>query len=210
VPPHEFSSAMLSTRVSYDNGEKTLGSGIRISFHDDGTSSSNRSLVLLHGLNSHSGTWRNNIPAFASLGWRTIAPTLPRVNREPTGEDIKEYSMIIHELVFEKLGANEISIIGNSMGGWIAMQVAVLFHDEVEHLVLEDSAGVDSYLPEKISTPTLIIWGTRDEILPIRYATKLNSKINKSKLVTFETAGHVPHWEDPEGFNATVREFLRG
>ncbi|MDH2900629.1 MAG: alpha/beta hydrolase [archaeon] len=200
---------MRSIRVEYDNSQATLSSEFTISYHDEGSKSrASRSLLLLHGLNAHSGTWRNNIPTFAHIGWRAIAPTLPRIDAEPSDENIKEYSKIIHELVVEKLDIQEIDAIGNSMGGWVAMQLAVSFPDMVKHLILEDSAGVGSDLPQKISMPTLIIWGERDNIVPVKDAVALNSKIKNSKLITVKDIGHVFHWEDPDGFNRTVERFL--
>jgi pimeloyl-ACP methyl ester carboxylesterase len=105
---------------------------------------------------------------------------LPRTRSEPTDKGIREYAKIIHELVVEKLSIEEIDPVGNLMGGWIAMQLAASFPDLLKHLVLEDSAGVGSDLPEKISVPTLILWGERDDILPLKHAVALSMNIKGS------------------------------
>ena len=50
----------------------------------------------------------------------------------------------------------------------------------------------------KIHTPTLIIWGVQDELIPLEAGHKINSLISNSQLVTFEGCGHVPQEEVPE------------
>jgi pimeloyl-ACP methyl ester carboxylesterase len=128
---------MQPIRVEYDNNPTALSSGLVISYCYEGLNSSTKlGLVMVHGRNAHSGTWRNNIPYFVQNGWRVVAPTLPRTSGEPRAENISEYANIIHELVSEKLGIEEINAIGNSMGGWIATQLAVSYPNLVKRLVL--------------------------------------------------------------------------
>jgi pimeloyl-ACP methyl ester carboxylesterase len=55
----------------------------------------------------------------------------------------------------------------------------------------------------EISVPTLILWGEKDNLIPLIFAKKFNNDIASSKLVTFKELGHLPHEEDPD---ATVRE----
>lgn len=59
-----------------------------------------------------------------------------------------------------------------------------------------------------INTPTLIIWGRNDKLMPLRYAKKF--QIPNSKLVIFDQCGHYPHVEKAEKFNRTVSRFLNG
>jgi pimeloyl-ACP methyl ester carboxylesterase len=203
-----FGKKFYPIKGRYDNSEVSLSSGLSISYHDVGPKSTeSRTILLLHGLNAHSGTWRKNVPFFANVGWRPIAPTLPRVEILPTAEEIEEYSEMIHELV-KKLSIAEFDVIGNSMGGWIAMQLSASFPEIVRRVVLEDSAGSESDLPGKVRAKTLIIWGENDNILPIRNGIALNSKIESSKLVKVDGVGHVCHWEDPDTFNELVERFL--
>jgi 2-hydroxy-6-oxonona-2,4-dienedioate hydrolase len=196
-------------RVEFDNSQETLDNGLVLSFHEERGSRERGSIVFLHGRNAHSGTWRQNVSYFSQkLGYRVLAPTLPRVDGSPARNDIAEYSRYIAELL-GKLGIERASFVGNSMGGWVAMQLAVNYPKLVESLVLEDSAGVDSGLPERIEQiPVLIIWGENDEILSVKNARILNSLISRSLLVTIKNVGHVFHWEKPEEFNKTVERFL--
>jgi pimeloyl-ACP methyl ester carboxylesterase len=43
--------------------------------------------------------------------------------------------------------------------------------------------------------PTTIIWGTRDQLLPIRYAHDFHAGIANSELVLLSGAGHTPQTE---------------
>jgi pimeloyl-ACP methyl ester carboxylesterase len=49
-----------------------------------------------------------------------------------------------------------------------------------------------------ISAPTLLIWGRRDPVIPVRFGRRAAAIIPGARLVEFDT-GHVPHTSDPEG-----------
>ncbi len=53
-----------------------------------------------------------------------------------------------------------------------------------------------------IAAPTLVIWGRRDPVIPLRIGRGISREIPGARLVVFDT-GHVPHTSDPEG---VVRE----
>jgi pimeloyl-ACP methyl ester carboxylesterase len=56
--------------------------------------------------------------------------------------------------------------------------------------------------------PTLLMWGTRDAIVPFSHAQIAHEAMPGSQLEVFEGAGHFPHHDDPVRFLAVVREFL--
>ena len=56
--------------------------------------------------------------------------------------------------------------------------------------------------------PTMIVWGARDRIIPLRHGTEASDLIPGSRLEVFPDAGHFPHVEDPDRFARIVREFL--
>ncbi|MEM9214624.1 MAG: alpha/beta hydrolase [Cyanobacteria bacterium P01_F01_bin.150] len=60
-------------------------------------------------------------------------------------------------------------------------------------------------LVEKISCPTLILWGRNDEILGTKDAETFGQAIADSKFVWCDRCGHVPHLEQPE---ETARQIL--
>lgn len=57
-----------------------------------------------------------------------------------------------------------------------------------------------------ISAPTLVVWGRRDPVIPLRVGRKVAASIPGAKLVVLDT-GHVPSTGDPEGFAAWLVPF---
>lgn len=68
-----------------------------------------------------------------------------------------------------------------------------------------DSADIRS-----IRTPTLILWGERDSVIPLEDAAEYRKDIVGSKLVTFPKLGHLPQEEDPEATVAAFTRWLQG
>lgn len=61
-----------------------------------------------------------------------------------------------------------------------------------------------------LPTPTLIIWGERDEIFPVEVGRQLHALIRDSRLVVITDSGHIPMWETPDETNRAILEFLDG
>lgn len=59
-----------------------------------------------------------------------------------------------------------------------------------------------------ITTPTLIIWGKEDRVVPVSQAQVAKDKIPNAEILIFEQCGHTPQMECPDKFNAAVLEFL--
>jgi pimeloyl-ACP methyl ester carboxylesterase len=60
----------------------------------------------------------------------------------------------------------------------------------------------------KIKAPTLILWGSKDRLLPPEWGQRFAHDIPNAKLVMLEGLGHVPQEEDPARSVAEVRRFL--
>jgi pimeloyl-ACP methyl ester carboxylesterase len=56
--------------------------------------------------------------------------------------------------------------------------------------------------------PTLLVWGTRDAVVPFEHAKIAHEAMPGSRLAVFEGAGHFPHHHDPSRFLALLRDFL--
>lgn len=56
--------------------------------------------------------------------------------------------------------------------------------------------------------PTLLMWGTRDPIIPFHHAQIAHAAMPGSRLEVFDDAGHFPHRHDPARFVAVLRDFL--
>jgi pimeloyl-ACP methyl ester carboxylesterase len=56
--------------------------------------------------------------------------------------------------------------------------------------------------------PSLIVWGERDRIVPVRHGRDYHHRVPHTYLALFERAGHFPHRDDPRRFVAVVDRFL--
>jgi pimeloyl-ACP methyl ester carboxylesterase len=60
-----------------------------------------------------------------------------------------------------------------------------------------------------IQTPTLILWGENDKLIPIANAYKFQNDLTNDTLIILKKAGHVPMEEAPERTAKEIRSFLR-
>jgi pimeloyl-ACP methyl ester carboxylesterase len=249
-------------------------------------------LLLLHGLGGNWTAWLENLPALAA-GRRVIALDLPGFGgSEPAsdGISIPGYARTVRRFC-DALGIEAADVAGNSLGGWVAAELAL--HDPalVRTLTLVDAAGIVPTRAERwravslmrgaqamaplaprfrahvasrprlrrlalkytvddpaglaadlvymalppapdpgfgpaftaarrswsdawcdrlteIECPTLVVWGGRDALLPLRHAREFVRRIRTAELAVIEDAGHVPMLERPATFNQLLLSFL--
>jgi pimeloyl-ACP methyl ester carboxylesterase len=102
-------------------------------------------LVFVHGLG---GLWQNWLPTIPALmgSHRCIALDLPGfgASEMPAGEiSIRGYAEVVDRLC-DRLEVDRPAMVGNSMGGFVAAEVAISFATRVEKLVLVSAAGLSS------------------------------------------------------------------
>ena len=248
-------------------------------------------LLLIHGLAGSWQNWLETIPYFARTR-RVLAPDLPGFGDSPLPPEkisIPGYGRLLDHFC-TSLGAERGSVIGNSMGGFIAAEVAIAHPQRVDKLVLVSAAGITAEhqrneralalmrrfeaalawasthpkpnfllrprgrqalrlvfahpekLPgpllfeqakgsgkpgfidaldalsayplrdrlERISVPTLIIWGERDRLVPLRDADVFEELIPDARKIVYADTGHVSMLERPARFNQDVDDFLEG
>lgn len=61
---------------------------------------------------------------------------------------------------------------------------------------------------DRLRTPTLILWGEQDRLIPPALAEEFKRRIAGSQLTVFPGLGHVPQEEDPESTVRPVLAFL--
>jgi pimeloyl-ACP methyl ester carboxylesterase len=61
-----------------------------------------------------------------------------------------------------------------------------------------------------IGKPTLIIWGEKDQQIPVRYANRLHREIPNSLLVTMPDAGHLILFDAPDAVANALVDFVKG
>lgn len=65
-------------------------------------------------------------------------------------------------------------------------------------------------LLNRIKSPTLIVWGAKDRILPRSGPEYYLGHIPQAKSILYPNSGHVPMLEIPETFNKDILAFIRG
>jgi len=60
------------------------------------------------------------------------------------------------------------------------------------------------------ATPTLLVWGEHDRLVPRVYAEEFARRLQHTRTEIVEGAGHAPHLEQPEATARLVQLFLKG
>jgi pimeloyl-ACP methyl ester carboxylesterase len=100
-------------------------------------------LVFVHGLSGAWQNWLENIPHFARTH-RVIALDLPGFGASPMPPwqiSIPAYGRLLRDFC-ERLGVDRCSLVGNSMGGFIATELAITEPERVDDLTLVSAAGI--------------------------------------------------------------------
>jgi pimeloyl-ACP methyl ester carboxylesterase len=112
---------------------------IEVVYFDEG---SGRAVLLIHGLGGYKENWTFTIKDIKN-SFRAIAPDLPGFgdSEKPDIEYTMEFFADFLNMFLDKLGVDKVILVGNSMGGTIAILFTVKNPERVEKLVLVDSAG---------------------------------------------------------------------
>ena len=70
------------------------------------------------------------------------------------------------------------------------------------------SVSAHDYLPDSTPIPTLVVWGTKDRMIPAWHAASATTSMPNCRVELFQGAGHFPHLDDPDRFAALVRDFV--
>jgi pimeloyl-ACP methyl ester carboxylesterase len=103
-------------------------------------------LVFVHGLSGAWPNWLEQMAVFAPER-RVLALDLPGFGHSPgdAGDiSMPGYARLLDSLL-DQLGLESAAVVGNSMGGLIAAELAASFPERVERLVLVSPAGLSTY-----------------------------------------------------------------
>ena len=236
-------------------------------------------LILLHGLGGSSEVWGFNIGPLAEK-YHVFVPDqigFGKSDKPFVNYRIRTYVDFLDQFC-KQLKIERPTLVGNSMGGWVAAIYAATYPQRVYKLVLVDAGGYappkdfdtrtffalnpttreemkvlsakvfynkaflsdaaidqamaarlgagdgytiktitesiirgEDYLDDVVKTiksPTLIIWGREDGLLPLSDAERFHKDIAGSTVVVLDQCAHVPNIEKPGEFNAAVIRFL--
>jgi pimeloyl-ACP methyl ester carboxylesterase len=100
-------------------------------------------VVLIHGITGSSATWEHVIEPLAER-YTVVAPDLlgHGESAKPRGDySLGAYASGIRDLL-AAIGHDRATVVGHSLGGGVAMQMAYQFPERVERLVLVSSGGL--------------------------------------------------------------------
>jgi len=251
-------------------------------------------LLLIHGMGGSYENWGEVIGPLARK-YTVVAPDLPGHGGSAPGAgdySLGALAIGLRDMLLA-LGHDRATLVGHSLGGGIAMQLAYQFPELAERLVLVSSGGLgpevslilraaalpgaDLFIaatanpgrraggvlgrglralglqptadvaevahgyaslsdPDRRAAflatlrsvinprgqrvdgrdrlylaadlPVLIVWGSRDPIIPVRHGERAHEAIPGSRLECFDGVGHLPQLEAPGRFVAVLERFL--
>lgn len=239
------------------------------------TGGSGPPLLFLHGAGGNAGwqPWHEEL----SKTHTVYAPSQPGFNGTARPSWVFTITDVAHfnlETV-QTLGLDQYVLMGSSMGGWVAAEMAAMCPPGVKALILVDAAGIKPeqgeiaeifmcsaetrlkqrffdpaqmpdyerytrpltpdeqtvehanremasrlcwnpylhnlslpYYLRKVSTPTLIVWGREDAIIPVECGELYQRALPNATLKVIDHCGHSPANEKPQAFLDVVTTFL--
>jgi pimeloyl-ACP methyl ester carboxylesterase len=113
-------------------------------------------VLLIHGLGGTRRTWQHLIPGLARTH-TVIAPDLPGhgLSDPPAGDySLGAQACAMRDLLLT-LGHPRASIVGHSLGGGVALQLAYQFPERIERVVLISSGGLGAEVTPILRAATL-------------------------------------------------------
>ena len=256
--------------------------GLKVRYLESGKGK-NRHILFIHGLGSAADRWMK-IPDELSSDFHSIAIDLPGfgesdkpANIEYTIDQFRQFIISFQKKI--SIHDGNTSLVGHSLGGYIASEIAIQNQNQVNQLVLIDSSGMlnqptpileeyfnaamnpsknnvrevfekmvadPSRIPSQLvdgfirrinmpnakhafkltlensaktqigldrlrlinKTPTLILWGAHDHVIPLDHSKFFNDSIVNSRLEIIDDAGHAPFAEKPNQVCKILRNFL--
>ena len=124
----------------------------RVHYHDMGDG---EAVVFLHGAGAGASGYSNfkgNYPAFARAGYRSVVPDLLGFGLS-SKPDLPQYDLDLFisgvKGLVDALGLQRVTLLGNSLGGAVALGYALAYPADVARLILMAPGGVeelDTYL----------------------------------------------------------------
>lgn len=155
---------LCATTVAQTPQEKSVTVfGAKINYVEAGDPAK-PNVILLHGLGGSIANWATNTGALAQ-NYHVIA--LDQVGFGKSDKPALKYRVGTYADFLDKfmseLKIERASLVGNSMGGWVAAFMAIKYPSRVEKIVLADAAGI---VPASISEAQIyqLNNSTRDEI----------------------------------------------
>lgn len=247
-----------------------------------------RHILLIHGFAAHSYTWRFIIDDLVNAGYHVWSIDLIGFGYSDKPTDVPYDLHLFTNQIEAFMQAKKIdsaSLVGNSMGGGLALTMAITYPHRVQSLVLIDALAFPMKLPfyfamtkmlgkwakpfmgqkivkqilcqimydpkkiseeqikaydfpfhtkggkdafiktlqnfneqelkdialhfKEIKIPILIIWGEKDNWMPLDYFQRLSQAFPKAKTIIIPNCGHAPQEECPLDVSKAILQFVK-
>ena len=132
-------------------------------FENASWASGRATFVLIHGANDHAGTWFTVAP-FLARTHRVLIPDLAGHGESDPRSGPIPISLIVTNLEELLRDERDVTVVGNSLGGWMALLYTLRNRDRVSRLILESSGGLN----RPLAVP--LVARTRKEAITILHA----------------------------------------
>ena len=232
-------------------------------------------LLFLHGAGGNAGwqPWHQDL----AQAYTVYVPSQPGFNGTARPDWVYTITDVCHfnQRLVAALGLEDYILMGSSMGGWVAAEMAAMCRYQLKALILVGAAGIKPeqgeiaeifmvsaqtragqrfydlsqvpnaeqyqrdltpeeqlvahsnqemasrlcwrpylhnpslpyYLPA-VDTPTLLVWGRQDAIIPVECGELYRAALPQARLEVIDHCGHSPALEKPAEFLAAVNGFL--
>ncbi len=139
----------ISETLNYNTAVKKIQiNSEEIAYQEEG--SGEKVLLLVHGLSSNLEAWNKNVAALKEE-FSTIAIDLPGYGKSTKNTNhysMADYACFINEFIRQKKLKN-VSLVGHSMGGQVAIHSVLKHPENVERLILIAPAGIETFTPQE-------------------------------------------------------------
>ena len=139
----------ISETLNYNTAVKKIQiNSEEIAYLEEG--SGEKVLLFVHGLSSNMEAWGKNIASLKEK-FTTIAIDLPGYGKSSKNTDhysMADYACFINEFIRQKELKN-VSLIGHSMGGQVAIHTVLKYPENFERLILIAPAGIETFSPQE-------------------------------------------------------------
>lgn len=165
--------------------------GIDLEVHDQGKG---EPLLFLHSAQGFDP--RHEISSVLAQRRRLIAPSHPGFGRSslPDWLDVPDDIAYVYLELLDRLGVQRVELVGCSIGGWIAAEMATKAPERFKRLVMVGAVGVKTGPVDKLDIPDIFAM-PQDKVDELLFADPAKMKMDPSKMTDEEIAVRVRNRE---------------
>jgi pimeloyl-ACP methyl ester carboxylesterase len=189
-----------------------------------------RPVVVLH----HETGTLDRLPFYDALAahYDVLVPHHPGYSRSERPDWMRSTRdmAIVYRGLLSDLNVEDAALVGLGFGGWIAAEMALMAFDRVygaepsvDQLEMWDICREMSfriawkpymysqtmpYLLGAVKTPTLVVWGDDDKVVPISAGKRYVAALPNAKMDIVASCGHCVDMEKPAALATLVTNFI--